>query len=466
MTERTFEVDDLEVKVDWKQSKLEVLEPALDVKFDRLWIGVPLVVEHSPLGRDNEFEEKEVICLISSSGEFVPCLPDVLSKNDLRTASVGWLPQRFSVEGVRKYINGDIRILDSIKLFEEIRDSSCTYLDFGDSRINSLLAVWNLGTYVFPLFQYFPYLSVEGEKATGKSKTLRFIAQLAFNAEVELNPTEAGIFRTPGETRGTALFDEFEHLGEQAKDAILQVLRAGFQRGAIVKRLRKARKKGGEMQELERLSVYSPKMFASVWERDEFQERCITIVMARTTNRNISGRHVEESDAVWQDLRDRCYYFALKNWKEISALYETIEVPELEGRPLDIWKPLLSIGKFLGEKIYSELLTLATDMESERKEDDKGKPVYELIRGLGYVVSGLQQQDSYTIADLWPVLSEKCPDMFDWNEARWKRSIERKLGRLLAHLKIKRKRWGTGMHYFITPEVVSDLRNRYGVVSE
>jgi len=70
------------------------------------------------------------------------------------------------------------------------------FIVFAEPWWPEVLALWTLGTYLYPIFSAYPYLRISSpEPGCGKSLLGQIIANLSFNGELMVSPTEANIFR-------------------------------------------------------------------------------------------------------------------------------------------------------------------------------------------------------------------------------------------------------------------------------
>jgi len=83
------------------------------------------------------------------------------------------------------------------------------YIDYEDERMAvELASTWAIGTYVFVLFDHYPYLNFWGEKGTGKTKNLEVLQCLAFNPISGTSFSGPASFRLVETYRPTVLIDE------------------------------------------------------------------------------------------------------------------------------------------------------------------------------------------------------------------------------------------------------------------
>jgi hypothetical protein len=126
----------------------------------------------------------------------------------------------------------------------ELLETTAQYLQrfvvFPEEWWPSVLATWIWGTYLFPIFQTYPYLRLNSpEPGCGKSLLGEMLANVSFNGELMASPTEASLFRLPEQNRGVQVWDEFE-LSSQVERNRFQSLKAillsGYRNGGMVPR--------------------------------------------------------------------------------------------------------------------------------------------------------------------------------------------------------------------------------------
>lgn len=255
----------------------------------------------------------------------------------------------FSKEGIQAYLAGklDTRTPD---LIQDLDAYFSRYVVFPGRDIPLVLSTWTLGTYVYRVFEYFPYLVLRSpQKRCGKSRVEDELSLVAFNASHrETRPTEASLFRGPSKNGGTLILDEIEMLGSQDQDTyggILAVLNDGFQRGGEVTRIEKRGEKFIEVK----YPTYAPRVLAGLKRMAEtLEDRSITITMQRKRRDHNTDRFSPRRlRADTQALKDRCYGWALTYAIDAVALYEDGTFPELaalDDRARDLWEPLMTIA--------------------------------------------------------------------------------------------------------------------------
>ncbi|MDD5505590.1 MAG: toprim domain-containing protein [Candidatus Omnitrophota bacterium] len=220
------------------------------------------------------------------------------------------------------------------------------YSEIKDQSWYLILPLWVIGTYLYHLFETYPYLAFEGLKNTGKSKTARITTRMSFNGIFSVNASEATLYRDIENLRPTFGIDEAEILKDPEKSkSIRAILNAGHFKGACVLRQEKTSK--GEFY-TRKYSVYSPKLIANTKGlEDTLESRTIKIIMLRAKTEKGLLLDTETSED-WNHIRHLCYTFSLCFFKEIREIYlKDPEVKIANNRFNDLWCPLLSIARFV-----------------------------------------------------------------------------------------------------------------------
>jgi len=232
------------------------------------------------------------------------------------------------------------------RVHAEIERIYYKYSEIKDPGWYLVLPLWVIGTYLYYLFETYPYLAFEGLKNTGKSKTARLTTRMSFNGIFSVNASEATLYRDIENLRPTFGIDEAEILKDPEKSkSIRAILNAGHFKGACVLRQEKTPK--GEFY-TRKYSVYSPKLIANTKGlEDTLESRTIKIIMLRAKTEKGLLLDTETSEN-WNYIRHLCYTFSLCFFKDIRDIYLTDpEVKIANNRFNDLWCPLLAIAMFV-----------------------------------------------------------------------------------------------------------------------
>ncbi len=92
-------------------------------------------------------------------------------------------------------------------LFEMFRIQN-KYIEYTDSTYPIIIALWIIGTYLIAIWKSYPYLSISGNKRSGKSKLLNFLSSTSFNGVKASTTTRSSMFRTIENLQSTFLVDD------------------------------------------------------------------------------------------------------------------------------------------------------------------------------------------------------------------------------------------------------------------
>ena len=288
-----------------------------------------------------------------------------------------YLPQRWKLEDIKRFLDGTSGENNKKELLKSIVSQYEKYLFIRNPIWYKVNALWDIGTYLYQIFEAYPLRENRGLAGTGKSKEMTISSYMTFNGgQIMVNPSEATLFRETEEVKGTKYFDEAEKLWVYNKsikqyegDVRTELINASYTKEAKVPRQEKI----GNKFITKWYSPYSPTMLSSINGLFGATEtRCITRITTKSPNGDKRGEKEpgeDRNDDIWAKIRDKCYRFALENWKEIKNIYNNLEASELKRRDFQIWKPLLAISKFIDEEIYQEVLDFAVKLTKRRIDD-------------------------------------------------------------------------------------------------
>jgi len=353
------------------------IHPALDFVSEHAYIGQMLPTQ----GRSTE-NENRCLFLIRDDKKVVICERSNLEQNALELVHSDFcFEPRWSLESIQKFCRGEITATEKAQLLEKLKNEFTTYIEFSDERLYDFLALWSIGTYLFPLFNTYPYVYVGGISQSGKTKLLTLCSCICFNSIPSANMTTATIYRLIQNNRCSLFIDETEQLSSRYRAVDFRnILLNGYKKG--LRTYRNRRTQDGNFVP-ESFEVYGPKMLANIEGlEDVLESRCITIIMQRGSNREITNKEVGENDPVWQQIRDLIYPFLMKNWKEIRRTYSEFENDTtLACREWELWKPIFSLAKFFDSTdLLERMKNLALEKSEESRRDDLGR----LLRRLGF----------------------------------------------------------------------------------
>src|SRR3990167_1504697 len=211
------------------------IKPALhiDIKERKTFVAVP-----KPWGmfKDGKFISGTTSCIVTSNPSFWPLNEE--NMNDKRIFPRSGLPNlqlpsRWSHDRVENFVRNHAQKGDEsdesdrdsrLPVFLKIRDLAIDLFDFPKEEQSSLLALWIIGTYIYPIFDKYPFLNILGTKNSGKTKLQDFLRYLCFNAEKTDSISTSALFRLAESNMSTILIDEGERLTGYEADPDLRLL--------------------------------------------------------------------------------------------------------------------------------------------------------------------------------------------------------------------------------------------------
>lgn len=295
-----------------------------------------------------------------------------------------YMKMPYSLSVIPAYLNGARKSKNPRELYEIIKGFYEEHVYFLPQWY-PVHACWDMATYFFMLFKAFPYMSVEGVMASGKSKVLTLSSCLTFNASSILtSPSEASLFRLVNDQRPTLYIDEAENLfrvrNKQVEhDGRVEVINSGYNQEGSVPRVEKL---GNKFVTLH-YTTYCPKMIASIKGLyGATQNRAIVHATGRAPDNDSRGeREVDREDKRFQEVKDELLLFALDNWREVRDAYNALphdkRVTSLKKRYLQLWRPLLSVAVLLGDDVFNDLLQVALQQQAVGKGEEYNKESWE-----------------------------------------------------------------------------------------
>lgn len=342
---------------------------------------------------------------------------------------------RFSYKGIGAFVE-DKHSVSIPKLYCRVYEYIKLFIRFPDELYLSFIALWVMGTYIFMIFRYYPYVWLQAEKQSEKTLLMEILSPIAFNGEHIINPTESVIFRDISNNLITMFIDEVEQLRKRDKDtygSLISLLNAGFNKSGVVKRT-EGTGKGGFV--VKAYSAYSPKMFAGINDIDDvLQDRTVRIPLLRKKDDEIVQRYKETADILelHRTLRDELYMFALTYAKKIAGIYYTqgdvIEgMSHLSNRELDIWEPVFLLAKIIdsqsGNTGLTDMMEVLSKKSVEEKQSDSisQNEIYKLLNVVKVLledVSPIGEDGNIKVFDAKEVFEYfKKSEDYEWMEKR------------------------------------------------
>lgn len=289
----------------------------------------------------------------------------------------GWDVSLTSPANIWAYLTGQTLSVSPTDIFQAVRAFFRRFIWFPEAGSYDVLALWTMATYQYPLWEYTPYLWVSGTFGSGKTQTLSILNNLAFYAQYLGNPTPAVLFRTTGVRGGTLIMDEADSAsagGGESGPLLRSILQTGSWIGGTAERTVKDQE-GNIVPR--RFPTYGPKAIANVYPYMESTMRSRAIqISAKKKPFSISRERWLETRYSHEALviRNALFTYGLVTAERVSNLIPSVvsdlmSHSTLDNRSLDVWLPLLTTARFLGDSIYQSALKTATTLKDRYEED-------------------------------------------------------------------------------------------------
>ena len=252
----------------------------------------------------------------------------------------------------------------------------------------SVMATWVLGTYLFPMFQNYPYVWLTSrEPGCGKSLLGQILANLSFNGEFMSSPTEANMFHLPEQNRGVQVWDEVECTNrvERSKfQSVTAILLVGYRNGAVV-----PRQVGKSWDKQVKYHVFCPRVLIGLSQLPETaRQRSIELRLSkRTADEEAEIYRIHDHAEEEAHLRAKCVLTALKRAEGVNRSYrDTTLRKNIEvllgkvGREVDdIWLPLFAVagpGSADSSSLADDLSEAAKELTEYRETETAADSPY------------------------------------------------------------------------------------------
>lgn len=286
------------------------------------------------------------------------------------------------------------------KCFRDLRIMLKHHIYLSNEAYYTIISLWIMGTYLYRVFDSYPYLQFIGSKDTGKSSFMELISIMGFNGKLMSETTTASLKEICDQRGGVLGIDEFEKGTPKDKKEYVTALNSGYNKKG------QASKQSGNTTRT--MQLYCPKMVGSIDEmaNEALESRMFRIEMVKV---NPSTNDIEDfslasrSTRSWVDsLKVSLYTFALHHAEDIFTSYKsiqsiTIKGKKITGRELELLRPLLAISSVLDgvnaksgiEEYFSTLYTDKTDVQEER-----AKWFRRVLAGIGQSSIGYRVKDN------------------------------------------------------------------------
>ena len=293
------------------------------------------------------------------------------------------------------------------EIFEEIKIILRRYVKLKEEYYN-VVAVWIIGTYNMGAFSTYPYLFMNAQKGSGKTRMLKLLEVLVYKGILLASMREAVLFRLAD--KGFALLiDELEGLERKENAPLKELLNACYKRGTKVFRMKKV----GDSWDFDSFEPFTPIAIANIGGVDDvLGDRVITLTLNKSTNSNLTllqedfnelGIIEKLKECGLSSLCSLCskkynrqsfnqyidelstnttttlttlttLYTSLHKENKLSddvvSVYNRIVASKIRGRHLELMLPLLFVSLMLNEEVFENVLKFGQEISKQKKEDD------------------------------------------------------------------------------------------------
>lgn len=239
------------------------------------------------------------------------------------------------------------------------------YMVFPNDGLRFVVALWIIGTYLWPELDVFPYLSITAStKRAGKTRLLELLKFTASNPQWMTGGTGPAMFYMIRDESPTLLFDEAERLSSEAAGIMREVMNSGYRRGQTIPRV--------VDKKTEHWPSYCPKAFSLIGDvNDTLRDRSIVIRLKRGSPDKMD----KLTRFVWSraDAEGNAIGLAVKEQVETQkkVLLDTFDSFAglsflTSDRDEELWTPLFVLCQVFAPKRVVELQRIAVDIATEK----------------------------------------------------------------------------------------------------
>jgi hypothetical protein len=274
---------------------------------------------------------------------YKPIIDDTLTMNGIYLSS-----------GIKEYKNTK-EITDQISSFINTNVQLSNFFEKFLPRL--VLFYW-----VYEKFPFIPYVHFIGRTTTGKTTAMQAIGMLCYKAiDTTGSLTIASMFRVATAWKGTFLIDEFDKVGENARE-ITSFLKSGTSNRLVL------RVEGEKKKEVKAYIVKSPKMFTSESPIIDagLSSRTILVKMEKNTRR-IPLYLMPEDYSEAQEIRNKLLLWRLRHLNKIDLKKIRYGFTELEAFDRRVQQVITPIYYFSDKETKKEIIEFAKEQEDETK---------------------------------------------------------------------------------------------------
>jgi len=418
--------------------------------------------------RDGVLSERDVKPYVMAKKLMLNDRPVIV---EAKTRLAGTLETLMSLDAALAFKNG-CEIPSWVEVYSEVKKGLKRFCNLDwDIRLYDVVSCWDVATYFQEIFGALPFLYPYGPTGTGKTRLLKAAVYTARHGFLVTDPSEATLFRTSEALKPSLGVDE-----GLIGSAAWKLIRTAFKRGLYVPRVEETKRNEfvvGLFETFMPVAFSSTELPRELGGCDADEARSIFIFMQQMPDP--SGRDPEAWD--FKDLRDKLYLLRLGRANEVIQALKQLESSNLPfyGHEREVWLPLLTIAKLVGDEVYNNVLSYAVELygvkaqQQNRNEKIIIRAMLKLFRAKYAEALRLNSEAyienvEFTSSTLQEFIKEVLQEWGEYEEHLFlKQWDNRVIGRLLTRLGIfKRAKVGKS-HYIIAAKGLQSLFKRFFV---
>jgi hypothetical protein len=430
---------------------------------------------------DKQHKEKEFVnsafFAISDKGKrkILPFDDPQLADNYKITVIPEWNNTRWETADLKKWESEQTKTDPKI-LWDLIGTTTKKYLEFENEGEYIKFNLYNIGTYLYELFDSYPINDFTGTKAAGKSKSLTFQTLVGYNAFMSGNMSASALFRLREGTGGLICIDETEQFKNKNNDGAQEtrtLLLQSFLKNQYAVRV-EGKQTGGF--NITPFNLYGPTSLAHINSFDDvLEDRCIPQINKRALNSKIKNSWPTEHDQDFQKIRNLCYRFFLDYADEVIKIQsEAREMLDVSGRELQLWTPIITLALFferycglnIVETVKNTVTTSKADRQLFDEQESNDLKVLNFLSDVGVKIGQDENKRKENPPSWVPskVLYDeilKCEDYgfsSEWFHVKGLTQILRRLG-------FRSEKKVAGISWEINQTKVDEIKKRWGLDS-
>lgn len=247
------------------------------------------------------------------------------------------MPPSPSIASIIKLPGKPVEYGDLTTLSGEVRDFIHKWCDVSPDYEN-IATIYPFHAWVYDRFYTVPYLRVQADWGSGKTRFLDTEGGLCYRAINIAGATAAVIYRLQDEWKGTLVWDEADLLDSSTRSDMVKILNLGFERGHFIPRCGQ-----DNYNDIEAFDPFGPKILASrnAFTDNAFESRCFTEILQETTRDDIPQSLNDEFHRRQEELRSKLLMFRLKHWSQLdSDAPNKVDLRSIDKRMKQIASPI------------------------------------------------------------------------------------------------------------------------------